>query len=67
MEYAENEDLVRIDRTSLVDNDIRQTAHHPLIRAGNATGMSDAWEFTNRSAASRMRAATCVAATGCDP
>jgi hypothetical protein len=61
MEYGKNQDLVGIN---LVDDDIRQSTHHPFMSARHTAAMSDAWDSVNRSAASRMRATTCVAAAG---
>jgi hypothetical protein len=45
MEYAEDEDLVRVGRANLVDNDIGQPAHHLFMCASDAPGASHTGEF----------------------
>ena len=64
MEDAEDGDFVGIGGARLVDDDIGEPAHHPLMRARDAAGVPHSREFGKRSAVSRMRATTCVAATG---
>src|SRR3981189_1495883 len=45
MEYAEDQNLVRIGRANLIDDDVGQPAHDPLMGTFDLTGMSHAWEL----------------------
>src|SRR5271167_4388955 len=64
MEYAKNQDLVGIN---LVDDDIRQSTHHPFLGTGHTAAMSHAWEFhQSLSCQPDARDNLCGSNGGCD-